>query len=119
FFNNRTVLFISIGLGGFCIGAAVLFLFFQSDFNPSAQPEGENNWLYVLGDERESDNSVEEVELVRQMIMVDVKGEVNIPGLYELEEGERVLDAIEAAGGITEEANAALLNYAQICTDEM
>lgn len=51
--------------------------------------------------------------------MIDVKGAVRYPGVYTLEEGMRIVDAIEAAGGYTEQANPTLINHAQRLQDEM
>ena len=39
------------------------------------------------------------------------------PGLFELAEGSRVIDAIAAAGGFTDEANRDQLNLARLLTD--
>lgn len=44
-------------------------------------------------------------------IWVDVEGEVNSPGVYELNEGALVADAIEAAGGFSPEADRVSLNF--------
>lgn len=38
-------------------------------------------------------------------LLVDVIGAVNHPGLYRMERGDRVYDAIAAAGGLTEDAD--------------
>ncbi|ATP41209.1 transporter [Solibacillus sp. R5-41] len=54
-----------------------------------------------------------------QSFIIDVKGAVTYPGVYTLSEGERIIDAIEAAGGYTEHANPALINHAQKLQDEM
>ncbi|CAM3794314.1 helix-hairpin-helix domain-containing protein [Alkalicoccus chagannorensis] len=53
------------------------------------------------------------------MLMVDVKGEVMDQGTYQLEEGDRVEDAVSAAGGFTEHAAADGVNLAQRVMDEM
>ncbi len=45
-------------------------------------------------------------------ILVDVTGEVRKPGVYEFTEGDRVIDAIQAAGGATAKANLEALNLA-------
>lgn len=50
-------------------------------------------------------------------IKVYVAGEVNTPGVIELEEGARVEDAIEGAGGITSEANLINVNLAYEVSD--
>ena len=52
------------------------------------------------------------------MIFVHICGEVNKPGVYELPEGSRIFEAVEAAGGFTEEAAEASLNLAQVISDE-
>lgn len=50
-------------------------------------------------------------------LFVHVTGAVERPGLFELAEGSRVIDAIAAAGGFTEEANRDQLNLARLLTD--
>ena len=45
-------------------------------------------------------------------IHVYVEGEVVNPGVYTLEDGDRVVDAIEAAGGFTPDADQGTLNLA-------
>lgn len=52
-------------------------------------------------------------------LFVDVKGAVSIPGLYEAKDGDRVLDAIEQAGGLLEKADEKQINFAQKLHDEM
>jgi competence protein ComEA len=51
-------------------------------------------------------------------IYVHICGEVNNPGVYELSEGSRIFEAVEAAGGFTEEAAQASRNLAQVISDE-
>ncbi len=48
---------------------------------------------------------------------VHVCGAVACPGVYELPEGSRVTDAVEAGGGFLEEADPAACNLAQPVTD--
>ena len=58
-------------------------------------------------------------ELVEQdMITVDVKGAVKSPGIYDLPVGSRVNDAVQKAGGLTEQADSKSLNLAQKVSDE-
>ena len=54
-----------------------------------------------------------------QVIMVHVEGKVERPGVYQLEEGDRVIDAVEMAGGLRPEADRKRVNMAQILRDEM
>jgi competence protein ComEA len=55
-------------------------------------------------------------------IFIDISGAVKNPGVYELNEGARLNDAIEASGGLTEDANlvyiAKNLNKASVLNDE-
>jgi competence protein ComEA len=50
-------------------------------------------------------------------ILVDVAGWVRRPGVYELREGQRVIDAIEAAGGARSGAALDALNLAAPLVD--
>ena len=52
-------------------------------------------------------------------VAVDVEGAVNKPGLYRLSASDRVGDAIEAAGGLCEDASAASINKAKKLEDGM
>jgi competence protein ComEA len=51
------------------------------------------------------------------MLIVDVAGAVRTPGVYEFAEGERVVDAIERAGGPRPKADLSLLNLAAPLVD--
>jgi len=50
-------------------------------------------------------------------IIVDVAGWVRHPGVYEFHEGDRVIDAIEAAGGARPNASLEILNLAAPLAD--
>lgn len=50
---------------------------------------------------------------------VDIKGEVVNPGIYTLKSTSRIIDCIELAGGLTENANTTVLNLSKKITDEM
>lgn len=50
-------------------------------------------------------------------LYVHVLGEVGHPGLYELDAGARVVDALAAAGGTTDAADLAAINLARLLTD--
>ena len=52
-------------------------------------------------------------------IMVDVKGCVNAPGIYTLDEDSRIIDAINMASGFTNEADSSVLNLSKKLKDEM
>ncbi|MDY0396740.1 helix-hairpin-helix domain-containing protein [Virgibacillus halophilus] len=66
-----------------------------------------------------SSSSLNEKEQLHQMIMVDIKGSVVKPGVYEIAQDARVNDAIQLAGGFTKDADESQINLAQKVQDEM
>ncbi|MEI3509066.1 MAG: helix-hairpin-helix domain-containing protein [Bacilli bacterium] len=75
--------------------------------------------------EFESKESNEEVletpkkEETPSKIKVDLKGEVNAPGIYELNKNDRVDDLINKAGGLTKNADTSIINLSKKLDDEM
>ena len=51
-------------------------------------------------------------------IMVHVEGEIANPGVYELDKDSRVFNAIEAAGGLSKDADKKCINLAKKIVDE-
>jgi competence protein ComEA len=91
-----------------------LFLFITRD-DGAANNEAElQEVLSTAGDGPEEGNPSLETEL-----MVDVKGEVRNPGVYEMTADSRVNDVIQKAGGLTDEADETQVNLAQKVHDEM
>ena len=85
-------------------GAAVLGLVFFV----LRQHEGPPPLELQVGDATSSDSE----------IMVHVTGAVATPGVYALREGARVVDAVEAAGGPSADADLVTLNLARRIHDE-
>ncbi|MHA7766618.1 helix-hairpin-helix domain-containing protein [Bacillus atrophaeus] len=52
-----------------------------------------------------------------EKIIIDIKGAVKHPGVYELKTGDRVSQAIEKAGGINSEADEKQVNLAELLQD--
>ena len=52
-------------------------------------------------------------------IKVDIKGCINNSGLYEVEEDSRVMDVINMAGGLTDDADTSVINLGKKVFDEM
>lgn len=65
----------------------------------------------------ENYNKESEEENSKINIFVDIDGAVNKPGVYELNYGDRVIDAINMAGGLTENAYTKNLNKARVLVD--
>lgn len=60
----------------------------------------------------------ENTDNIVEKIMVHVEGEVVSPGVYKLNKDSRVLDVIEAAGGLLENADRKKINLAKKIIDE-
>ena len=52
-----------------------------------------------------------------EMLVVDVSGGVARPGVYELKQGSRVIDAIKTAGGLLRKAVPGAINRAAVLAD--
>ncbi|MGN2619030.1 helix-hairpin-helix domain-containing protein [Bacillus stercoris] len=52
-----------------------------------------------------------------EVIVIDIKGAVQHPGVYEMRTGDRVSQAIEKAGGTNEQADEVQVNLAEILQD--
>jgi len=74
-----------------------------------------------LGEEREekTNNNQKESQEKTEQIMVDVKGQIKQPGVYQANTGERVIDVISRAGGLTDQADQTQINFAEHVADEM
>ena len=55
----------------------------------------------------------------KEKVVVDIKGMVANPGVYEVSSSSRVNDVIELAGGLLPNADTSLINLAKIVNDEM
>lgn len=102
FLDNKKILII-IFLGIICLVGGLIF--------------------YTLD---ESDVEVQELSITTKKevvnndkFFVDVKGNVNNPGVYEFTSGDRVIDAIEVAGGLTKNANTNNINLSKKLNSEM
>lgn len=74
----------------------------------------------ILSEESEASTDKEEqiAESLKEII-VDIKGQVKIPGVYHMEEGSRIIDVIEKAGGLLDESETTAVNFAQLLSDQM
>lgn len=63
-----------------------------------------------------SEESASEIE-ENFRIIVHLAGEVNNPGVYQLKEGDRLVDLLKTAGGLTDKADLELINLAVTLAD--
>lgn len=106
----------SLAIKSAVIGGVLLLLVGVGGLLPKkeeAVEESEAVVTTVLAEKTEENTTLEEV------IFVDIKGAVKKPGVYQMKAGDRVKDAIDAAGGLTAEADSQKVNLAQRVEDQM
>lgn len=101
----------------FLIGGGVISYF--SFFNEKDSKPTEKIVLQKKKEITKKKKKQELSEDISKEIMVDVKGFVVNPGIYKLKEESRVIDAINAAGGVLEGADTSVLNLSKKLKDEM
>ena len=95
-------------IGAILIFVIVFILFFNLKFF-----KGEENNIK----ENVNLEVPEEINEEKKKIIVHVDGKVENPGVYELEEGDRLNKAIMLAGGTTSDADTKNINLAYLVTD--
>ena len=68
-----------------------------------------------ISEEKNLDSELKNEEKIK--IYADISGCVEKPGVYEVEEGTRIFQLIEKAGGLTKDADIEGLNRAEIVSD--
>jgi competence protein ComEA len=106
YYERKKIIIISI----LTILLISIFLFYKSENNKEI--EGKD-----IVKEEQKEPVKEEVK--EKKVMVDIKGEVNSPGCYEVSEDLRVKDVIDLAGGLTKEADTSSINLSSKIKDEM
>ena len=103
--NLKTKIIIGVAV---VIAVIVIGLYFYK--------ESKNDYTYdeELAITPENEEITEEKN---EEITIHIIGEVKYPGIVVLKNGQRIVDAIEAAGGETEEADLNKLNLAQLLND--
>ncbi|WP_444685100.1 helix-hairpin-helix domain-containing protein [Alkalicoccus luteus] len=89
--------------------AAVFLL--QTDAGPESSVQSADN--------EEQTESASEPAPEDGPVVIEIKGEVVSPGVYTLPYGSRTVDAVEIAGGHTEQADLLAVNLAAVLMDEM
>ena len=125
--NNIKFKIISCSIVGFCILIILLYINkYMHDKNKIEIIDEEINKEYDFKTNEEYDFKINEeydfkINNIKKdklnKIIIHITGEVKYPGVVELPENSRIVDAIEAAGGESENANLNELNLAYILSD--
>lgn len=103
------------------VGIVVLFIilliYSLIKYNYSKTPVFKDEYMQEIFVEEDSDSndikSNTQIEVKEKTIVVEIKGEVNKPDVYILNQGSIVKDLIDMAGGLTDEANIDNINRAK------
>jgi len=95
----------------------VLILFFAGENKENSDRQAAADPFKELTKAKDKDAQKPVKE--QAQVMIDVKGAVQKPGVYEMAGGKRVMDAVQRAGGFTEGAAKEMVNLAQRLQDEM
>ena len=91
----------------------IIIIIFKS-FNKT---ENQNKINYnEISSNSKQEKPLENISIVEK-IKIHITGEVNNPGIIELNVGDRIDDAINLAGGLTENADISKTNLAYILSD--
>ena len=93
------------------IGSITTITIFKLKDKPS-----KDNELIVVKKKKENKETKKEV---REEYQVDIKGQINSPGIYKVDSNLRVMDVIMKAGGLTENADTSVINLSKKVQDEM
>ena len=97
--NKKIIVYILIGIVVVIASIKLIDIYYQN-----------NNEEITIQNVLTTEDEPEKIE--NEIIKVYVTGEVKNQGVIELEQGSRIVDAIEKAGGQTEEANLKNVNLA-------
>ncbi|MBA4535898.1 helix-hairpin-helix domain-containing protein [Bacillus aquiflavi] len=104
----------------FCVFCVISFYSFDY-FRDQSTTQQQDDWLLQeqqTAEKKEAEKN-EAGELNNQVLMIDLKGAVQKPGVYTAIASERVIDLVDRAGGLTDEADEKQINFAMHVEDEM
>ena len=86
---------------------------FKEEYMMEIFEEESNDNMEYTETLEEDTTIINEDSIDRNKIIVEIKGEVAKPDVYQLEEGSIIKDLIDMAGGVTEEADLSRINRAE------
>ena len=95
------------------IGVIILLVVLYFIYNKNQTIEQYDENILVKTENTVEENSSEE----EKIIIVHITGAVKTPGIVKLKEGSRIEDAINMAGGLTEDADISNVNLAYVLDD--
>lgn len=110
FYRNRKIIFISSLL--LIITTTIILITIFNKKTPLKEKK-----VTPLIVKKKSENK--ESAIKEEIFKIDIKGEINNPGIYEMPKNSRVIDVINKAGGLTENANTSVINLSKKISDEM
>ena len=97
----------------FLLILVIVFMFVISFINSN------DDTVITENEKKLSDSNKLKNKKENNTVFVDIKGAINSPGVYEIEEGKRITDVITLAGGLTSDSYTKNLNLSKKVEDEM
>lgn len=94
---------------GIIIIIGILY-FIYNGIDKKSKDQIDNNMLSIENNTKENEGS-------KELVIVHITGAVKTPGIVKLPEGARIEDAIDKAGGLTEDADISDVNLAYVLED--
>lgn len=85
----------------------------------NSKPKEKAKKKIVLASNKEEVKETTKKDSNNTTYKVDIKGYINNPNIYEVKEGSRVIDVINMAGGLKDNADTSVLNLSKKVFDEM
>ena len=96
---------------GIIVLVLIIIYFYNSRLEP---PQLEDD---ILVEENQTNSNLGNKTDEKDLIIIHITGAVKMPGIVKLEEGARIEDAINKAGGLTEDADISKVNLAYVLED--
>lgn len=100
-----------------CVICILMSVFVFTGCEESEHSSAEVIELEEVTEAKDVTEESEEVDVQPEVLYVYVCGQVRNPGVYKLEQGNRVTHALMAAGGMTDQAAPDYLNQAELLED--
>lgn len=116
----------------FIIGGVTLFILlllgiglWKFYFHTSLEKEHKDENIVLVEDDNKEDvlekenDSLENSNDNINLVTIDIKGAINNPGIYQIDNNSRVNDALNLAGGVRNDADLSVINLSKKVFDEM